>query len=563
MSLGGSATEEDADIIAKLFGSVGKIWRGDEKLFDAVTGLSGSGPAYIFLAIEALADGGVAAGLPRELALGLASQTVLGAASMATKTGKHPGQLKDDVTSPGGTTIAGIHELEKVLQNLDLAIQGAIRITFIFVMAEMVTVVVQNSGDSSSSGSHDEWLNSIMKDEGNFAINQKARPKIQKVPEMLREIKSNEKCYDPWVVSIGPYHHGSPRLQLVEKHKIPMTRQYVMKSGRSVDDVYNKVVEVVDNARKCYAEGSTQMFDDKAFSQMMFLDGCFILQFMYCIAENKREDMGMKSSKMMKEKSIINNFIEHTRALPPLGTSWMEKLLSCIPINIWEQEAPQPELREVEIKDQPVHLLELIRGKLIDNSRKNGSDLSSDWYSYRSAKELRAVGVNFKPGKTHLYTDVKFKSTFLTGKLTLPPITVDDSTKSLLLNLVAYETCPDAPDDFGVTSYICFMDSLIDHAEDVMVLRSEGILLNFLGSDQEVADLFNAIAKDLVPNPYAYAGVKGRIERHYRNKLKIWMAEWLHTHFSSPWTILAFIAAIFAIALSVVQTYYAANPPKC
>ncbi|KAK9987219.1 hypothetical protein SO802_032170 [Lithocarpus litseifolius] len=113
MSLGGSATEEDADIIAKLFGSVGKIWRGDEKLFDAVTDLSGSSPAYIYLAIQALADGGVTAGLPRELALGLASQTVLGAATMATKTGKHPCQLKDNVTSPGGTTIAGIHELEK------------------------------------------------------------------------------------------------------------------------------------------------------------------------------------------------------------------------------------------------------------------------------------------------------------------------------------------------------------------------------------------------------------------------------------------------------------------
>ncbi|KAK7286696.1 hypothetical protein RJT34_21881 [Clitoria ternatea] len=113
MSLGGAATEEDGNIIGKLFGSIGKIWKADEKYFDGITGLSGSGPAYIYLVIEALADGGVAAGLPRDLSLSLASQTVLGAASMVIQTGKHPGQLKDDVTSPGGTTIRGFHELEK------------------------------------------------------------------------------------------------------------------------------------------------------------------------------------------------------------------------------------------------------------------------------------------------------------------------------------------------------------------------------------------------------------------------------------------------------------------
>ncbi|XP_027069501.1 pyrroline-5-carboxylate reductase-like [Coffea arabica] len=113
ISLGATATEEDGELVSRLFGAIGKVWRANEKLFDAITGLSGSGPAYIYLAIEALADGGVAAGLPRELALGLASQTVLGAASMAINGGKHPAQLKDDVASPGGTTIAGIHELEK------------------------------------------------------------------------------------------------------------------------------------------------------------------------------------------------------------------------------------------------------------------------------------------------------------------------------------------------------------------------------------------------------------------------------------------------------------------
>ncbi|XP_073155874.1 pyrroline-5-carboxylate reductase [Henckelia pumila] len=113
VTLGPAASKDDGEIIGKLFGAIGKVWTADEKLFDAITGLSGSGPAYIYLAIEALADGGVAAGLPRELALGLASQTVLGAASMVVNAGKHPGQLKDDVASPGGTTIAGIHELEK------------------------------------------------------------------------------------------------------------------------------------------------------------------------------------------------------------------------------------------------------------------------------------------------------------------------------------------------------------------------------------------------------------------------------------------------------------------
>lgn len=112
-ALGNAATAADAQLALKLFSAVGVAYQVKEALLDAVTGLSGSGPAYAFLMIEALSDGGVAAGLPRDIATKLAAQTLLGSAKLLLETGQHPGALKDMVTSPGGTTIEGLHVLEQ------------------------------------------------------------------------------------------------------------------------------------------------------------------------------------------------------------------------------------------------------------------------------------------------------------------------------------------------------------------------------------------------------------------------------------------------------------------
>ncbi|UQA64040.1 pyrroline-5-carboxylate reductase [Polyangium aurulentum] len=109
---GSHATREDVEVARALFEAVGRCVVLDESLLDAVTGLSGSGPAYVMLMIEALADGGVKVGLGRDTALLLAAQTVYGAAKLQLETGEHPGRLKDMVTSPGGTAIAGLHTLE-------------------------------------------------------------------------------------------------------------------------------------------------------------------------------------------------------------------------------------------------------------------------------------------------------------------------------------------------------------------------------------------------------------------------------------------------------------------
>jgi len=112
-ALGPGASAADGELVGKLLGAVGIALPMKESLLDAVTGLSGSGPAYVYTMIEALSDGGVRAGLPRDQATQLAAQTVLGAAQMVLSTGDHPGVLKDRVTSPGGTTIAGLQVLER------------------------------------------------------------------------------------------------------------------------------------------------------------------------------------------------------------------------------------------------------------------------------------------------------------------------------------------------------------------------------------------------------------------------------------------------------------------
>lgn len=137
ISGGEHATPADLELTKLIFDAVGTTVILDEGLLDAVTGLSGSGPAYIFLIIEALSDAGVKVGLSRHVALKLAAQTVYGSARLLLETGAHPGTLKDQVTSPGGTAIAGLHTLEA----------GGMRTTLIDAV-ESATRRAQQLGDS-------------------------------------------------------------------------------------------------------------------------------------------------------------------------------------------------------------------------------------------------------------------------------------------------------------------------------------------------------------------------------------------------------------------------------
>ncbi|XP_009793821.2 UPF0481 protein At3g47200-like [Nicotiana sylvestris] len=464
----------------------------------------------------------------------------------------------------------------------------------------------------SYSNSHEisekerKWLSSV---ENYPAIGSSEKPKIQMVPKMQRESESNIRCYEPLVVALGPFHHGKSKLQPMEKYKVLLANQFAKESSKaksvSIDALYTRVKDIVPSARDCYAEDITKYYSDVEFAKMMFLDGCFILQYIYCLVNSKsykqlqmkshdiafiRRDLFLlenqlpfevlhvlMSCRFKKDEGMrmIKTFILSAHAKPDLQNHGIIQSVKYLFLDFFgknsEEEEPSLTQEESSKNDQlPAHLLEILRTQLIDPNAFSGGGcyLRGEWCSYRSASELSRAGIHFECGKKRCLSDIKFNSFRFSALLTLPPITIDDSTKSELLNLVAYEACPDTPDDFGVTSYLCMMDSLIDHAEDVKELRSKGILLNFLGSDQEVANLFNEIATDLVPNPHAFIDVKHKIENHYNDKGKVWVAEWKNTHFDSPWTVVAFIAAIFLILLQVADTVLAgfqvkfAEPPN-
>ncbi|CAA2961398.1 Hypothetical predicted protein [Olea europaea subsp. europaea] len=423
---------------------------------------------------------------------------------------------------------------------------------------------------------------------------------------MLREIESNKKCYDPLVVSIGPYHHEKPELKAVEKLKFKYANQFRLACGDqvSINQLYAEVAKVADSAREYYEEGSTTDYDNESFTKMMFLDACFVLQFM-CIltkTETKEEEDQLPTMKsylcafvwrdlfllenqipllvlevLLKFRvggniKLIQDFLDlFTSIRPPEKTSctnFVKKFVNksyCDAVKKFVNECclggQTNDKRELQLDGSP-HLLDLMRRHLTEphNFEDRIMKKSDQWNSYRSVTELEEAGIRFRASKTHRVTDVTFKDHLVCGTMILPPLVVDDTTKPLLLNLVAYEMSPNGPHDSLITSYIWLMDSLIDHANDVKELRKKGILVNNLGSDGHLATIFNEIANGLVPDPRAYAHAKGQIEKHCRNKCRFWLAEWMHIHFSSPWTVLAFLAAIFALALSTGQTYFSAFP---
>ncbi|XP_050381437.1 UPF0481 protein At3g47200-like [Argentina anserina] len=425
----------------------------------------------------------------------------------------------------------------------------------------------------------EELFKNIKEAEGKLSMFQCSKPKIQRVPYMLREHKSFEKYYEPRAVAIGPIHHDKPRCQLAEKFKLALAAKFIEQSGCGAEVLHKIIEDNIKTLKECYDEEATRFYTDEALIQLLFVDGCSTLQFIYSFMNNELASFKIKRDQVAfaeQDLFLLENQLPYEVLKLLMSQSAKKEVLNdaihdFVTRNISKRnkhskhkKTPQPEGTVIHV-EEPTHLLQLLRTEMLGPEKSEAKKNKSKHLrqSFRNIQELKAAGIHLKPSKTNTLRDISFDSRCFAGILHLPPISVDDSLGPKFLNLIAYELCPDFQNDFGVTSYICFLDSLIDHAEDVQHLRSAGVLHNLLGSDEEVAQLFNEIGTDLVPNSETYRNVTSRLEKHYKTKWKTWMAQFCHDHFSSPWTIIAFLGVLAALGLSGIQTWYSISSPPC
>ena len=220
------------------------------------------------------------------------------------------------------------------------------------------------------------------------------------------------------------------------------------------------------------------------------------------------------------------------------------------PKDVAEEEVPHKLRQQIKIRRWLLKIIKIWSQKSLEEE---------EIIIYTGIEDLRAVGIRLKSSFTHNPTHIDYSEGWFTAKLTIPMIYVNNFTTTTFLNLIAYEMSPDFENDYGICSFLAFMDSLIDGPEDVKALRSNGILITSW-SNEDVAKLFNTMGADLVPNNKEYFKVKFKLVDHYRKKYKTWIALGFRTYFNNPWAVIAFLPAFIALALTFIQTWFAIHP---
>ncbi|XP_068644690.1 UPF0481 protein At3g47200-like [Aristolochia californica] len=431
-------------------------------------------------------------------------------------------------------------------------------------------------------------------------------PTIVRVSHIIR--KTNEEAYEPEILSIGPYHREKKRLQEMEKQKWKYLRDFCSRNdGLTLDDILIKVQELKKSARSCYLEDIP--IGEAEFGEMLLLDGCFILELFLKSEERKslgeekkypyESDLIFASSSEWILRCVARDLLLVENQLPfsvllHIFNSFAKPISSVslvsLSVNFFKTSYYTISKAESSIhrdshkksfhpdESSLLHLLHLVHshfmitsdqeedpGKNFDSSRSllplvEQKHLSDDHQSHRlrplqtvpCAKRLQDAGIKFKRRKGGNFLDIKFEK----GVMEIPHILVDSYTNTFLRNLIAFEQANPALGKC-FTFYTAFMDFIVNTAQDVEILHQSGIIDHGLGSDKNIALMFNMMCKGLIVESDAkdkYHKLTRDIIKYYKTPWNMWRAKLNRDYFGNPWAIISFTAGVLVICLAITNT---------
>ncbi|KAL2249380.1 UPF0481 protein At3g47200-like isoform X2 [Sesamum indicum] len=414
---------------------------------------------------------------------------------------------------------------------------------------------------------------------------------IYRVHKHLRSV--NDKAYEPEVIAIGPYHRDKGNLKMMEDHKLRNLHLLLQRKNDDVEKYVSAIGPLEPLARKCYAETISLSAAD--FIEMLVLDGCFIIDLarksnmphlrekndpifhMEWIMNSLQRDLMLFENQipffvLCKLFDLIEVPNQHSRLIYLL-LSFFDNLYPgkvYVESRSWSSH---------EIK----HLLDLIHRNWLpsfdwldvskngENRKKRwrfvncgtclgganvskGENSKTRWRFINCATWLREANVKFARRDDVTLFNIRFKN----GTMFLAPLTVEDRTDSFFRNVIAYEQYFQDTEFSFVTDYVKFLDCLIDSSRDVQILGRAGIIDNWLGDDEVVANMINKLS-DSVTGPgssFVYAKIFDSVNKHCNKRRNRWMAKLRRNYLNSPWAIMSIVVAVVLVLLTITQTVF-------
>ncbi|XP_049931519.1 UPF0481 protein At3g47200-like isoform X2 [Nymphaea colorata] len=393
---------------------------------------------------------------------------------------------------------------------------------------------------------------------------------IYKLPYDIVNVSGPSSTYAPRMASFGPYHHGKPHLKPMEFHKERALYRIQARTQVPLSRFVYSLMQVEQQVRDSYCDIDPDM-SSEAFLKMMLLDGCFMLELLLfdgrllqspslnggaepAYASVGREDFGSPSYILSRFDPIFSRHgKKHAFTLLRRDMLMLENQIPLLVLKRLLDAGKEGEVGNNVYRKCIIRRPEQSSNQHAPLPFPMGIDLIGG--CARSAKSLHEAGVKFRRSKRQSGLNIKFSRY---GVLTLPFIKIDNHTAPVYMNLMAFERMhPEA--GCQVTSYVAFMDDLIDTAEDVSLLSSNGIVRNDLGSDDAAANLFNRVGDNIVlvddSNDHT-CQIKRQLKVYASSAWNVWRAHLRHTYFNNPWSLLSLSAAIFLLALTIAQTLY-------